>query len=308
MLFGNVLRKGRARLHCRRLRSGAASAFVTLLLVLSTSVARAQTPSPTQTQTGNPANAAQLPEALKGVGIDQRLGASLPLSVGLRDEEGREVQLGDYFGGRPVILALVYYECPMLCTLELNGLLKAIRVLPLTLGDDYQIVTVSFDPGETPELARKKREEYLSQYKHPGAERGWHFLTGDAESIRQVTEAAGFQYTYDPKTDLFAHGSAIMVATPEGKLSRYYYGIEYSPRDLRLGLVEASRNEIGSFVDQVLLFCFHYDPVQGKYSLAILNTLRAAGVVTVLAIVTFLWIMLRREHTGNPHAAAVSRG
>ncbi len=284
-------------------RGPRASALHAAALLLMLSPGASLSPA----QTGNPANAAQLPAALAGVGIEQRLGNPLPLDAMLRDEEGREVRLGEYFGERPVILAFVYYECPMLCTLELNGVLKAIRVLPLALGSDYQIVTVSFDPDETPELARRKKEEYLAQYKQPGAEQGWHFLTADAASIKQVTAAAGFQYKYDPKTDLFAHGSAIMVATPEGKLSRYFYGIEYSPRDLRLGLVEASRNQIGTFVDQVLLFCFHYDPVQGKYSLVILNALRAAGVMTVLAIVAFLWVMLRRDHV-HPPQAAVSRG
>ena len=246
-------------------------------------------------QTGNPSNASQLPAALQGVGIDQRLGEALPLDVTLRDELGREVQLGDYFGDRPVILALVYYECPMLCTLELNGLLKTIRVVPLTLGKDYQIVTVSFDPGETPALAARKKQEYIEQYRQEGAEHGWHFLTAEQESIDRLTEAMGFRYKYDPETDLYTHASAIMLATPEGKLSRYFYGVEYSPRDVRLGLVEASQNQIGSFVDQVLLFCFHYDPVQGKYSLVILNGLRAAGIITVLAIFAFLWIMLRRD-------------
>jgi protein SCO1/2 len=196
-----------------------------------------------------------------------------------------------------VILALVYYECPMLCTLELNGLLKTIRVVPLTLGKDYQIVTVSFDPGETPALAARKKQEYIEQYRQEGAERAWHFLTAEQGSIDRLTEAAGFRYRYDPGTDLYTHASAIMLATPEGKLSRYFYGVEYSPRDLRLGLVEASQNQIGSFVDQVLLFCFHYDPVQGKYSLVILNGLRAAGIATVLAIFAFLWIMLRRDRS-----------
>ena len=248
-------------------------------------------------QTGNPSNASQLPAALQGIGIDQRLGEALPLDVTLRDELGREVRLGDYFGDRPVILALVYYECPMLCTLELNGLLKTIRVVPLTLGKDYQIVTVSFDPGETPALAARKKQEYIEQYRQEGAEHGWHFLTAEQQSIDRLTEAMGFRYKYDPETDLYTHASAIMLATPEGKLSRYFYGVEYSPRDVRLGLVEASQNQIGSFVDQVLLFCFHYDPVQGKYSLVILNGLRAAGIATVLAIFAFLWIMLRRDRS-----------
>jgi protein SCO1/2 len=286
-ITAETVRADRRRVPMRR-RGHVKMTLLALLLAAAAAVCPAQT--------GNPSNASQLPPALQGVGIDQRLGETLPLDATLRDELGREVRLGDYFGDRPVILALVYYECPMLCTLELNGLLKSIRVVPLTLGDDYQIVTVSFDPGETPALAARKKQEYIEQYRQEGAERAWHFLTAEQQSIDRLTEAVGFRYKYDPETDLYTHASAIIVATPEGKLSRYFYGVEYSPRDVRLGLVEASQNQIGSFVDQVLLFCFHYDPVQGKYSLVILNGLRAAGIVTVLAILAFLWIMLRRDH------------
>jgi protein SCO1/2 len=235
----------------------------------------------------------QLPQALEGVGIDQRLNETLPLDLEFVDEQGSRVTLGGYFGKKPVILALVYYECPMLCTLELNGLLRALRVLPLELGKDFEIVTVSFDPGETPELAAKKKQEYLAQYGR--AQGGWHFLTGSQESIEALTRAVGFRYTYDADSDLFNHASAILVLTPEGRLSKYFYGIEYSARDLRLGLVEASAGRVGSPVDEILLYCFHYDPQTGKYGVAIMNVLRAAGVVTVVVLAAFVAMMLRRD-------------
>jgi protein SCO1/2 len=239
--------------------------------------------------------AAQLPSALEGVGIDQRLDEMLPLEAAFVDEQGAAVTLGDYFGDKPVILALVYYECPMLCTLELNGLVRALRALPLELGDDFEIVTVSFDPDETPELARKKKDEYARQHGREGREAGWHFLTGSQESIGELTRAAGFRYNYDAKTDLFNHASAIMVLTPQGRLSKYFYGIEYSARDLRLGLVEASDGKIGSPVDEILLYCFHYDPETGKYGVAIMNVLRLAGAATVVVLGGFIVLMLRRD-------------
>jgi protein SCO1/2 len=240
-------------------------------------------------------SSAQLPKALEGVGIDQRLNELAPLDLEFLDEHGERVRLGDYFGGKPVILALVYYECPMLCTLELNGLLRALRVLPLDLGKDFEIVTVSFDPGETPELAAKKKKEYAAQYGRAGGEEAWHFLTGSEASIEALTRVAGFRYKYDAATDLYNHASAIVVLTPEGRLSRYFYGIEYSARDLRLGLVEASAGQIGSPVDEILLYCFHYDPETGKYGVAIMNVLRLAGVATVLLLGGFVALMLRRD-------------
>jgi protein SCO1/2 len=240
-------------------------------------------------------SSAQLPKALEGVGIDQRLNEMAPLDLEFLDEHGARVRLGDYFGEKPVILALVYYECPMLCTLELNGLLRALRVLPLDLGADFEIVTVSFDPGETPELAAKKKMEYAAQYGRAGGEEAWHFLTGSQASIEALTRAVGFRYKYNPETDLFNHASAIVVLTPEGRLSKYFYGIEYSARDLRLGLVEASAGRIGSPVDEILLYCFHYDPETGKYGVAIMNVLRLAGVATVIALGGFVVLMLRRD-------------
>ncbi len=244
-------------------------------------------------QTGT--TAGELPLNLEGVAINQNLDGQLPLDARFRDEQGREVELGSFFGNRPVILALVYYECPMLCSLELKGLLRSIKIVPLDLASDYEIVTVSFDPDESSELAAKSKAEYVGGYGRPGAEDGWHFLTGDAENIRRLTEAAGFEYVYQPETGEFSHASAVMVTTVDGKLSQYFYGVDYSPKDLRLALVEASEGRIGTFVDQVLLFCFHYDPAMGRYTLVVMNVLRALGVLTVLAIVGFLFFSLRRE-------------
>ncbi len=264
------------------------ASLAALVVALSLSVAlAAETPAQV--------SSTQLPEALAGVGIDQRLNERLPLDAGFVDEQGAAVALGDYFGDRPVILALVYYECPMLCTLELNGLLRALRVLPLELGKDFEVVTVSFDPGETPELAAAKKREYSSQYGREGSEQAWHFLTGTEESIGRLAEAAGFRYRYDPATDLYRHASAIFVATPDGRLSKYFYGIEYSARDLRLGLVEASAGKIGTAVDEILLYCFHYDPETGKYGVVIMNVLRLAGMATVVLLAGFIVVMLRRD-------------
>ncbi|MCS6953360.1 MAG: SCO family protein [Bryobacterales bacterium] len=236
-----------------------------------------------------------LPPPLREVGIDQRLNARLPLELTFRDESGAAVALKTYFNRRPVILSLVYYECPMLCTMVLNGLLKTLRTINLDVGRDFEVLTVSFDPNETHELAAAKKQSYIERYGRPTGAAGWHFLTGDAEAIRQLTQAVGFRYKYDPAANQFAHASAIMVLTPDGRLARYLYGIEYPPRDLRLALVEASAGKIGTPVDQVLLYCFHYDPATGKYSLLVMNVLRAAGIATVLALGVFLLAMFRRD-------------
>ena len=234
-------------------------------------------------------------KVLEQIGVDQRLDSVLPLDLKFRDEHGKDVTLGDYFKEKPVVLSLVYYECPMLCTMTLNGLIKAINAMDLEVYRDYDIVTVSFDPGETPALAMQKKETYLDVYRHEGGENGWHFLTGDAEPVRQLAEAVGYRYVYDEETDEYAHASAIMIATPAGKLSKYFYGIEFSARDMRLGLVDASVNRIGSFADKLLLWCYHYDPMTGKYGLAIMNVIRLAGALTVGCMVTFMVAMLRRD-------------
>jgi protein SCO1/2 len=245
------------------------------------------------------------PAALQGVGIDQRLNDPVPLDLMFRDEAGHAVKLGSYFTDKPVILALVYYECPMLCTLTLNGLVRAMRALPFDAGAQYTIVTVSFNPRETWPQAAAKKKTYLAAYARPGGESGWHFLTGDEPAIRQLTQAVGFHYTYDPQSGQYAHATGLVILTPRGRISRYFYGVEFSPRDLRLALVEASANRIGSLVDAVLLFCFHYDPATGKYGLLIMRVIRLAGAATVLILGMFMTVMLWREKQARlPRAEA----
>lgn len=236
-----------------------------------------------------------LPADLRDVGIDQRLDQPLPLELEFRDETGATVKLGKYFGGRPVILTLVYYHCPMLCAHALNGMIGALRALPFDAGDQFEVVAVSFNPSETPQSARIKKDAVLRRYGRAGAERGWHFLTADQASIDGLTRAVGFRYKFLPATGQFAHSSGIFVVTPQGRLSRYFYGIEYSPRDLRLGLVEASAGKIGSPVDQLLLYCYHYDPMTGKYGAVIMNFVRLAGGLTVAGLLALVWVLRRRE-------------
>lgn len=239
------------------------------------------------------------PNILQDVGLDQKLDAKIDANLQFVDEENKAVKLAQYFGNKPIILALVYYECPMLCTLVLNGLVRAVRTLELSAGEEFEIITVSIDPGETPELALEKKKQYLENYDRPNADQGWHFLTGQEDQIARLADTVGFRYVYDEKSGEYAHASGIMILTPEGRVARYLYGVEYSPRDLRLGLVEASANKIGTPVDQILLFCYHYDPTTGKYSVAIMRFLRLAGIATVLVIGTFLFLMLRRDRRGE---------
>jgi protein SCO1/2 len=228
------------------------------------------------------------PPFLKDVGIDQKLNEQLPLDLRFRDESGKDVRLGALVRDRPVILMPVYYECPMLCTMSLNELTRVMKVMQYDVGDQFDVVTVSFDPREGPELARAKKASYVKQYGRAGAERGWHFLTGDAQPIKQLTDAIGFRYTWDEPTKQFAHASGFMILTPQGKLARYFFGHDYSASDLRLSLVEASQGKIGSVTDALILYCFHYDPAKGKYSLAIMNVLRALGVLTLLLLGGFI--------------------
>jgi protein SCO1 len=252
-------------------------------------------PAPTDRVGADVPPAGAIPQLLQDVGLDQKLNTQLPLSLQFKDEEGRTVRLGDYFGKRPVILTLAYYECPMLCTQVLNGVASAIGVLKFSVGQDYDIVTVSFDPRDTPERARAKKATYIRRYNRPRAERGWHFLTGNSHEISALTQAVGFRYAYNASLGQFAHASGIMVATPSGRLSHYFYGIEYWPRDLRLALIEATGSRIGSPVDQVVLYCFHYDPASGKYSLAVMNVVRTAGVLMlVVGAAAIVW-MRRHE-------------
>lgn len=243
-----------------------------------------------------------LPATLRDVKIEQRLNQQLPLDLTFRDESGSDVKLGQFFGGKPVVLAFVYYDCPMLCTQVLNGMVTSFRVLPFEIGKEFDVVTISFDPRETSALAAKKKAvyvNYLPEKMRADATSGWHFLTGDEANIQKITEAAGFYYRYDEKTKQFAHASGIMLATSEGKLSRYYYGIDYPARDLRLGLIETSQNKIGSPVDQLLLYCYHYDPATGKYGAAIMNIMRLAGGLTIIGIVALLYL-LKPRHSGLP--------
>jgi protein SCO1/2 len=238
-----------------------------------------------------------LPKALNDVGIDQKLHEQLPLDLEFRNESGEVVKLGSYFGNKPVVLSLVFYECPMLCNQVLNGMVGAFRVMSFSPGKEFEVITVSFDSRETPTLAAAKKNTYvayLPEEKRAGAAGGWHFLTGDETNIERLTDAIGFRYRFDEATNQFAHASAIYVATPQAKLARYFYGIEYAPRDLRLGLIEASENRIGSPVDQLLLYCFHYDPATGKYGAVVLNMIRLGGVATVVAMLTLLLLLRRR--------------
>lgn len=239
--------------------------------------------------------ASTLPPVLRNVGIDQKLNQPIPPGLIFRDETGRSVALQEYFGRRPVVLALVYYDCPMLCTQILSGLVSSLKAVSFNAGREFQVVAVSFDARETPALAAAKKKTHVKHYDRPGTADGWHFLTGDQHSIQALTDSVGFRYNFDPKTNQFAHASAIMILTPQGKISRYFYGVEYAPRDVRLGLVEASQGKIGTPVDQVLLFCYHYDPSTGKYTNVVLGGLRAAAVATVLLIGGFVFVMLRRD-------------
>ena len=236
-----------------------------------------------------------VPKQLQDVTFEQRLGSTLPLDARFLDEHGREVTLGSYFGKRPVVLAFVYYSCPMLCTQVLNGVSSAVKAMPFTPGKDFDVVYVSFDARDTPQTAAGKKRAQLDDYKQTSTEAGWHYLTGSEESIRQATNAAGFSYRWDAPSGQFAHVSGVLVATPEGKLSRYFYGVEYSPKELRMAIVESSEGAIGSVVDQLLLYCYHYDPATGRYGAVAMNLVRLGGVVTLFILGGFIWLMRRRE-------------
>jgi len=270
-------------------RGAAITALIALLVPIGV---HADSPAP-----GLPASVR--PEALRDVGFDQRLDESIPLDLTFRDEAGRPVTLGSLFRGRPVILNLAYYRCPMLCTLVLNGLLSSMRALPFDVGKEFDVLTVSFDPEDTPEQATQKKATYLGEYRRPGADAGWHFLTGDAASIEALARAVGFRYHYDPDRKEFAHAAGIAVLTPAGRIARYFFGVEFSPRDLKFGLMEAAEGRIGSPIDQLLLFCFHYDPSSGRYTTAVLTVVRAGGVLTLLILAAFIAWAVRRERAGR---------
>jgi protein SCO1/2 len=275
-----------------------AAAAVALGLAASSSSAEAQLPDPMQ-------NIGVRPELLKQVGIDQKLDQPVPLDLTFRDEHGQSVKLQQYFGQKPVVLSLVYFTCPMLCTQVLNGLDRSLKLQSLEVGKDFNVLTVSIDPTDTTTVALAKHDLYAGIYERPGAEQGWHFLTGEESQIRQLADAVGFRYAYDADSKQYAHASAIIVLTPDGKISRYLYGIQYPHLDLRLALAEASAGKIGSpVVDAVLLFCYHYDPHAGKYGVAISRIVKAAGGLTVLGIGILIFTLRRREHYELPEQRA----
>jgi protein SCO1/2 len=258
-------------------------------VALSAGVARAEGPADDR------------PAALRDVAFAQRLGEPVPLDVPFRDESGAAVTLRRY-AGKPLLLVPAYYTCPMLCTLVLNGVVSALRALPFDAGDEFTVVTFSFDPNDGPEAAAAKKATYVSEYRRQGAEAGWHFLTGDAASIRALTDAIGFRATFDETNREYAHASGIVLVTPQGRVARYFFGVEFAPRDLRLGIVEASADKIGSVVDALLLYCFHYDPATGRYSRVALGAVRAGGVLTLLVLASAIALWIRRERLGRAAA------
>jgi protein SCO1/2 len=265
---------------------------------LSTPVAQAQlasAPASAGYKREPGVTSSQLPKALQEIGFDQNLDQPVPLDVMFRDESGAAVRLGDYFGKRPVVLLFAYSDCPMLCTQVINGLSSALGVLSLAPGQDFEIVTVSFNPADTPASAAAKKKVYLERYARAGAAESWHFLTGDQPAIDRLTKAAGFRYAWDADTKQFAHPSGVIVLTPDGRLARYLFGIEYGPRDLRYAIVEASDGKVGNAADSLLLYCYHYDPMTGRYGVAVMRALRIAGAMTVVALGAFIVVMVRRE-------------
>jgi len=248
--------------------------------------------------------ASNVPPQFKDVTFAQRLGQKLPLDVQFKDEAGRSVALGEYFGKKPVVLAFVYYQCPLLCTQVMNGISSALRVLPYTPGQEFDIVLVSFDPRDTPEAANAKKHAHLDHWAARQTASGWHFLTGDEAAIKQVTSAAGFTYQWDQETQQFAHVSGLLVTTADGTLSRYFYGVEYSPKDLRLALIDSGNGKVGSVIDELLLYCYQYDPSHGRYGAVFMNIMRLGGVLTLFFIGGFIVLMRRREMrtTAERHA------
>ena len=275
--------------------------FALSFVSLSPSAGAQMTSAPAQSgfkrEAGAPSSS--VPRALREIGFDQRIGESIPLDLVFRDERGASVRLADYFGRRPVVLVFAYYSCPMLCTLVVSGLTSALAVLSLQPGSDFEIVTVSFNPADTPASAAEKKASYLERYKKTGAAGAWHFLTGDPPSIERLTKAAGFRYAWDAETKQFAHPSGVIVLTPDGRLARYLFGIEYGPRDLRYAIVEASEGRVGNAADALLLYCYHYDPMTGRYGFVVMRALRLAGGATVLALCAFIVVMVRRERTNR---------
>jgi protein SCO1 len=248
--------------------------------------------------------ASNVPPTMSHVTFSQRLGEKLPLDAKFKDESGRDVVLGKYFGKKPVVLAFVYFQCPMLCPLVMNGISSALTVVPFTAGREFDVVLISFDHRDTPEAANAKKRAHLQHWAVPETADGWHFLTGTEPEIQRVTSAAGFTYQWDEESQQFAHVSGVLVTTPDGRLSRYFYGVEFSPKDLRLAIVDSSQGRLGSVVEELLLYCFHYDPSSGKYGAAFMNIMRLGGVLTFGLIVSFVVLMRWREsrHVAERHA------
>ena len=259
-------------------------------LLLGATVASAQA-----VPSGTGPAAQNMPFVLRNVGFEPQLNAHLPLDLAFRDESGRNVQLREYFTQKPVLLALVYYGCPMLCDQTEQGVVGALRMLSFNPGRDYEVVFVSFDPRETPDMAVQKKESAMTHFRRPETAAGWHFLTGSKDSIDALTKGANFRYSFDEKSNLFAHAAGIMLLTPDGRISRYFYGVEYPARDIRLGLVDASAGKIGTPIDRALLFCYQYDPTSARYSASILKIIRLGGVLTILALVAGMLIFRRRD-------------
>jgi len=274
-------------------------ATVICMVALLGSVATAQIVGPPDTKRVKP-------PGLEHVGIDQRLNEQVPLDLEFQDEQGKTVKLGDYFKeGRPVVLNLVYYQCPMLCGEVLQGISASAKVLKFTPGKEYEIVTVSIDPRENSQMAAAKKANFMKRLGRPEAEAGWHFLVGKQPQIDNLANAIGWHYQYDPKSDQFAHAAGVVLVTPTGRIAQYYYGVEYSARDMRLGIIEASQNKIGSLADEITLYCYHYDPRTGKYGPVITNIVRLGGVLTIVVLGGFLALMFRRE-PGRAQAASAN--
>ena len=313
MKMRNVEQINHTSLYPRRARGlmrAGAVALCLLALVGPAAYAQRGQPPKFPMQGGDlnqPLNSPDTPERrlLRQVAFDQKLNEQVPLDLTFRDEEGNSVELNQYFGRRPIVLTLVQYECPMLCNEILNGLLYSLDELKFDAGDEFDVVIASLDPRETPSLAAEKKGKYVRRYAREGAAEGWHFLTGDEDAIARLADSIGYRFVYDTEKNQYAHPSGVVVLTPTGKISRYFYGVQYDSGDLRLGLVEASANKIGSPIDRILLYCYHYDPTTGKYGLMIMNLIRVAGALTVLGLLALILIMLRRErgkksHSGEP--------
>jgi protein SCO1/2 len=277
--------------------------FIGVLLAATLAVPAVVSAQPAGTPEPGDAASAK-PGVIGRVGIDQRLNYQVPLDLAFVDEHGKDVKLGDYFGKRPVLLAMVYYECPMLCTQVLNGVVGALKTLSFDVGKEFDVVAVSINPREGPGLASQKKAAYIERYGRPQTEPGWHFLTGREENIQALAKAVGFRYEYDEERKQYVHGAGVELLTPKGVIARYFFGIEFAPRDLRLGIIEAADEKIGSAIDTVMLLCFHYDPTTGKYGPAVMAMVRVGAALTVVAFGTFLFVSSRRGRAAAGRSAA----